>query len=225
MCIEPECCHHTSVVTAHLDHVVGFSIFTVFQVSSLDQNVVFGPFRRSASRLLSRRFSVHRVECCEVLSHQPLLQPISSFVTLFECMRANTGTLHSVSWAQFGVEVSSHNVYAFLTGIRVLLDCSAHFLDAMVGIRRVVKVHAQKLDAMVVDRDRCSNGPLVDVFSVDDSFSPFLVQQNSNPVFVLMSSCSHVDVLLMRRFLLAGLQVSFNLHSITCSRIISSILS
>ena len=35
-----ECCHDTSVVTAHVDHVVGFSIFTVFQVSSLDQDVV-----------------------------------------------------------------------------------------------------------------------------------------------------------------------------------------
>ena len=37
-CIElsfHECCHYTSVVTAHVDHVVGFSIFIVFQVSSL----------------------------------------------------------------------------------------------------------------------------------------------------------------------------------------------
>ena len=30
-----ESCHYTSVVTAHVDHVVGFSIFVVFQVSSL----------------------------------------------------------------------------------------------------------------------------------------------------------------------------------------------
>ena len=33
-------CHDTSAVTAHVDHVIGFSIFTEFQVSSLDQDVV-----------------------------------------------------------------------------------------------------------------------------------------------------------------------------------------
>ena len=36
LCIDHECCHDTSVVTAHVDHIVGFSMFTVFQVSSLD---------------------------------------------------------------------------------------------------------------------------------------------------------------------------------------------
>ena len=52
-----ECSHDTSVVAAHVDHVVGFSIFVVFQVSSLDQNVVdllLGSFRRSVSRLFSK---------------------------------------------------------------------------------------------------------------------------------------------------------------------------
>ena len=152
------------VVTAHVDHVIGFSIFTVFHVSSLDQfvvNLFLGHFKRSVGRFFSKRCSVHRVECCEVLYHQPLLQPISSFVTLFECARANTGTLHSISWAQFGVEISSHNLYPSLTGIRVLLDCSV-----LVGIHRVEEVHRHQLDAMVVDRDRRSNGPFVDVFSV-----------------------------------------------------------
>ena len=31
-----ECCLASSLVTAHVDHVVGFGIFVVFQVSSLD---------------------------------------------------------------------------------------------------------------------------------------------------------------------------------------------
>ena len=35
-----ECCHDTSVVTSHVDHVVGFCIFVVFQVSSLHYDVV-----------------------------------------------------------------------------------------------------------------------------------------------------------------------------------------
>ena len=30
-----ECCHDTSVVTSHVDHVVGFGVFVVSQVSSL----------------------------------------------------------------------------------------------------------------------------------------------------------------------------------------------
>ena len=55
-CIDYECCHDTSVVTAQVDHVVGFSILTVFQVSSLDQDVVdlfLGPYKRSVIRFFS----------------------------------------------------------------------------------------------------------------------------------------------------------------------------
>ena len=77
-CIDYECCHDASLVTAHVDHVIGFSIFTVFQVSSL---------------------------------------------------------------------------------------------------------------ALMVDHDHFCSGPFADVFSVDDSLTPFLVQQNSNSVFVDVFSC------------------------------------
>ena len=179
MCIYHECCHSTSVVAAHVDHVVGISIFTVFQLSSLDQyviNLFLSPFKRSVGRLVSKRFPVHRVECCEVLYHQPLLHRVSTFVLLFECERTNTNSFHSMAWAHFGVEVSSHKLYALLTGIRVPLDFSEHFPNVMVSIPRVVKVHAHQPDAMTVDHERCCNGPFVDVFSVIDSFSPFLVQ-------------------------------------------------
>ena len=110
LCIDQACCHNTFVVAAHVDHAVGFSIFTVFQMSSLDQNVInlfLGSSWRSVHRLLSKRFSVHRVECCEVLFHQPLLHPISSLVLLFECVRTNTDSFHSMAWSQFGIEVPS----------------------------------------------------------------------------------------------------------------------
>ena len=128
--IDHECCHNTSEVAAHADQVVGFSIFTLFQVSSFDQNVVnlfVGPFRRSVCRLLSKRFSAHRDECRNVLYHQPLLHPISSFVLLFECVRTDTDSFYSIAWAQFGIEFPSHNLYALLSGIRVFLDCLCIF--------------------------------------------------------------------------------------------------
>ena len=43
---------------------------------------------------LSSVFSVHRVECCEVLYHQPLLHPASSLV-------------YSISRSQIDIEISS----------------------------------------------------------------------------------------------------------------------
>ena len=38
-CIDHECGHDTSVVTAHVDHVIGIGIFSAFQVPSLGQDV------------------------------------------------------------------------------------------------------------------------------------------------------------------------------------------
>ena len=90
-----ESCHVTSVVTAHVDHVIGFGIFVVFQVSSLYQDAVdllLSCFRRSESCLFSKRLSKYRVEYCEIMYHQSMLQPVSSFVSSIECVRANTGT-------------------------------------------------------------------------------------------------------------------------------------
>ena len=50
-----ESSHDTSVVTSHVDHVVGLGIFSVFQISSLDQNVV---------NLFSFLFEVFSCESC-----------------------------------------------------------------------------------------------------------------------------------------------------------------
>ena len=62
--------HDTSVVTSHVDHVVGLGVFTVSQVPSLGQyvvNLIFVSFWRNEGRLFLRCFPVHRVECCVTL--------------------------------------------------------------------------------------------------------------------------------------------------------------
>ena len=51
---DPERCHNTSAVTAHVDHVVGFGIFVVFQVSSpgkMPVSLLLVSFWRSVGRL------------------------------------------------------------------------------------------------------------------------------------------------------------------------------
>ena len=85
-----ECCHNTSVVTAHVDHVVGFSILVVFQVSSLGQDVVnllLVTIRGSVGRLFHKCLSVHRVERCVVLRHQPMVRPV------WRCLQETLGEL------------------------------------------------------------------------------------------------------------------------------------
>ena len=142
------------MVTAHVDHVIGIGIFVVFQVSTLDQDVVdllLGSFRIFVCRLFSQRLSTYRVECCEILHHQPMLQPFSNFVSSIERVRANTSTLNTVSWPQFGVEVSSNNLYTLFAGTRVLLNCSARVFDVVVGMPGVLKIYAHLLDTLMVD--------------------------------------------------------------------------
>ena len=65
-----ECCRDTSVITAHAHHVFGFGIFVVFQVSSLDYDVVdslLNSFWGSVGRLFPRILPIHRVECCKIV--------------------------------------------------------------------------------------------------------------------------------------------------------------
>ena len=85
-----ECRHDTSVVAAHLDHVVCLGIFVVFQVSSLGYDVVdllLISLWRSASGLFPKVLSVHRVECCEVLQlSQCFIQSHLLFPPLSVCV-------------------------------------------------------------------------------------------------------------------------------------------
>ena len=109
-----ENCHDTSVVTSHVDHVVGFGVFVVSQVSSLGFYVVdvfLITFWRNESRLFLWCFSVHRVECCVSLKHQPMFHPITSFVSLVECVSANTYAFGTVTKSQLCIEVSSNYKY------------------------------------------------------------------------------------------------------------------
>ena len=65
-----ESSHDTSVVTSHVDHVVGLGVFIVSQVSSLGQyviNLFFFSFRRSEGRLFLKCLSVNHVEAGVVL--------------------------------------------------------------------------------------------------------------------------------------------------------------
>ena len=62
---DQESSHDTSMVTSHVDHVIGLSILHIPQVSSLGQDVInlfFFPFWRDEGRLFMRRLSEHRVE-------------------------------------------------------------------------------------------------------------------------------------------------------------------
>ena len=65
-----ESSHDTSVITSNVDHVVGFGVFVVSQVSSLGWYVVdlfLITFRRYDGRLFLRCFSEHRVESGVIL--------------------------------------------------------------------------------------------------------------------------------------------------------------
>ena len=208
-----ECCHDTSVVAAHVDHIVGFGVFVVFQVSSLDYDVVdllLISNKRFVSRLFPRSLPVHRVECCEMLHHQPMFHPVSTFASSVECVFTNTCTFNSVTWSQLSVKVSSNNRYAIFAVCRVRLNCSEHFLDVMVRISRVGDVNAHQFDPLVVYHGRCSDGPFVGVLGVDHFLPPHPVQHDSNSVFVVICPCSHECVFLVCSQIsdLSGLQVS-----------------
>ena len=114
------CAMTFSVVASHVDHVVCFSVSAAIHMFLVHEYVVqlfLCTFWCLASSLLVKRFSVHRLECCEVLYHQPLLHPVSSLVPFFECVRSNTDTFNSRPWSQFGIEVTTHNLYVLLFGI------------------------------------------------------------------------------------------------------------
>ena len=80
---------------------------------------------------------------------------------------------------------------------RILNSCASHLFCTFFQCddRHIPsgEVYAHQLDALMVDHDHCCDGPFDDVFSIGDSLTPFLVQQNFNPVFVLVFSCSHAS--------------------------------
>ena len=80
-----------------------------------------------------------------------MFHPITSFVTLVECVPAHTNTLISVSRSQFSIEVSSNYRYVSLAVFCVLLDHLEHISDVVVRISRVGEVFTHQFDALAVD--------------------------------------------------------------------------
>ena len=79
----------------------------------------------------------------------------------------------------------------------MLLDRFVHFLDVVVRTAGVGKLHTHQFDALAVYHDCGGDGPFVDVFSINTSLPPLLVQHDSNTVFVVICSCSHEYVFVM----------------------------
>ena len=123
-----------------------------------------------------------------------MLHPITSFVSLVECVSANTYAFCSLTRSQSCIEVSSNNGYVSFAMCSVFLDRLVHFLDVMVRMSRVREVHTHQFDALAVYHDRGGDGPFVDVLGVNNSLPPLLVQHTSNAVFVVVFSCSHENV-------------------------------
>ena len=67
----------------------------------------------------------------------------------------------------------------------VFLNCFVHLLNVVIRIFRVWKVHTHQFDVLTVYQDRGGDGSLVDVFSVNDSFSPLSVPHDPNSVFIM----------------------------------------
>ena len=80
----------------------------------------------------------------------------------------------------------------------MFLNCFVHLLDVVIRIFRVWEVHTHQIDVLTVDQDRGLDGTLVDVFGVNNSFSPHFVQHDPNSMFVIVFSSSHEDVSVLR---------------------------
>ena len=119
-----------------------------------------------------------------------MFHPITSFVSLVECVSANTYAFGSVTRFQFCIEVSSNDKYVSFAICSVLLDRFVNFFEVMVRKSRVGEEHTHQFDALAVYHDRGGDGPFVDVFSINNYLPPLLVQHNSNTVFVVVFSCS-----------------------------------
>ena len=123
-----KCCNNTSVVTAHVDHVVGLGIFVEFQVFSFDNDVLdllLNSFWISVGRLFPMILSVQR---CETLYYQPMFHPITSLVSSVECVCLPT-LVHSVPCPGLSSALKSPPMigrYAISVVCCVFLDLSAY---------------------------------------------------------------------------------------------------
>ena len=138
-------------------------------------------FRGSVTRLFTRSLPVHRVDCCEILHHQPMFHPISSLVSSVECVFTNTCTFNS----HFLLLVVCFSIILciFSTWWSAYPEWSKNTFTSLMRwwFTMIVAVMAHSL-----------------MYSVSIIFlSPLPVQQNANSVFVVIFACSHEHVFLV----------------------------
>ena len=104
-----------------------------------------------------------------------MFHPVTSLVSLVECVSAHTITFVSVTKSHFSIEVSTNKRNVFFAIFCVLLDRSVHFSDVVVRISRVGEANTHQFDALAVDHDCVGDGTFVDVFSANYSLHPLLV--------------------------------------------------
>ena len=86
------------------------------------------------------------------------------------------------------LKFASHNLYALLCGFRDFLAWSVRSFNVMVRTRRVREVHTHQQYTLFVDCDRRCCGSFDDEVCPIDTFSPILVHQYSNSMYV----CSRI---------------------------------
>ena len=105
-----------------------------------------------------------------------MFHPITSFVTLVECVLSHTITFISVSKSQSSIEVSSNYKVCIFCSFLCASRSSCTFFDVVFRISRVGEIYTHQFDALAVDHDCGGDGTLLDVFCVNYSLFPLLVQ-------------------------------------------------
>ena len=127
-----------------------------------------------------------------------MFHPITSFVSLVECVPANTCTFYSVSKSQFCIEVVSKTMGMYLLQFAVCFSIVL-YISSMCwsaypewGKCTLISLMRWRFTTIVVVMARS----LMYLVSIN-IFSPLLVQHNSNAVFAVVSSCTHENVFVM----------------------------
>ena len=93
-----------------------------------------------------------------------MFHPVTSFLTLVECVLAHANTFIAVSRSQLSIEVSSNKRYVSFAVFCVLLDHLVHVFDVVIRISRVGEEYTHQFDALAVAHDCAGDGTFVGVF-------------------------------------------------------------
>ena len=121
-----------------------------------------------------------------------MFHPVTSFVSLLECVPAHTHAFSSVSKSQFCIEVSSSFVICCVLLDDVMVRISRVCLPSRVREDTLISLMRWRLTTIVVEMARSL------MYSVSIiNLPPLLVQHDTNAVFVVVSSCTHEYVFVM----------------------------